>query len=227
MRIVEVAIAGPRMALGRGEGPASQDHLIGHELAVVFRRRPLGRAKSRIGGVGAGRPLPDLARQVREGRRIGSRRLLPLRLGRQPSPRPPRKGVGLIEADMANRSRRIDGAPPGQGHDAPARRLFTPVERRGPALRLHPRPPVRQPELGAPIAAVVNELDPVGIGRQIGGQGKGLQPDSVRGPLVVEGEAVVARADLRQPALERDPAAQTGFQLTDTRLSLIGRRVQP
>ncbi len=67
MGIVEVAIAGPRMLLGRGERPATQDHLIGHELAVILRRRPLGRTEPRIGSIGAGRPLPDLARQVREG----------------------------------------------------------------------------------------------------------------------------------------------------------------
>ncbi|MNE18332.1 hypothetical protein D3C80_1113640 [compost metagenome] len=197
MGIVEVAIAGPRMTLGRGEGPAAQDHLIGHELAVVFRRSPLGRTEPRIGGIGAGRPLPDLARQVGEGRRVTPRRLFPFRLGRQPPPRPSGKGVGLIEADMTHRRRRIDGAPPAQGHGAPSRRLFAPVEGRRPAFRPHPRPTVRQPELGPPIAVVIDKGDPVLVGDQIRRQRKGLQPDPVRRPLVVEGEAVAVCADLR------------------------------
>ena len=49
------------MAGRRYAGAAAQHHLARHELAVVFAGRIVGGAIARIGAIGAGRPLPDLA----------------------------------------------------------------------------------------------------------------------------------------------------------------------
>uniref|UniRef100_A0A0N4Z3F5 DUF4157 domain-containing protein n=1 Tax=Parastrongyloides trichosuri TaxID=131310 RepID=A0A0N4Z3F5_PARTI len=156
VRIEEVAIGRPRVARRSGEGAAAQHHLIGHELAVVLGRRAFGRTKAGVRGIGAGGPLPHLAIQVGEGVRAAARRMLPLRLGRQAPTRPPREGVGLVEADMTHRRRRIDRPPPPQRHHRPAAVFLTsPVERRRPALRLNCSPAVAQPQIRPRIAAPV------------------------------------------------------------------------
>src|SRR5579863_7279389 len=78
----------------------------------------------------------------------------PLGLGRQPLAGPAGEGVGLVEADVRDRLGGIDPALAGQGEDAPLAVLDAPVERRFPALLLHDRPAVGQPEFGPAVAAV-------------------------------------------------------------------------
>src|SRR5579884_4442633 len=57
----EIAIGGADMP-GRGHRrAAAQHHLVRHELAVVFADRPGSGAEARIGGIGAGGPLPHVA----------------------------------------------------------------------------------------------------------------------------------------------------------------------
>src|SRR5262245_42765494 len=103
---------------------AAQDVLSAHELAVVLADRAAGKPKARVRTVVASRPLPDVTECLRE-RRVNwrlaqcermkrailqevsgewraARGHLPLGFGRQPFIRPPRKGIGLVEAHMAN-----------------------------------------------------------------------------------------------------------------------------
>src|SRR5882757_10119689 len=60
-RPVEVAVARPRMSCGGDAGPAAEDHLADHELAVVLPQRAARGAIARVGAVGALRPLPGHA----------------------------------------------------------------------------------------------------------------------------------------------------------------------
>src|ERR1051325_11239954 len=53
----EVAVGRPRTIRGGGAGPPAQDHLAGHELAVVFGQGTRKGLVSGIAGVGAGRPF--------------------------------------------------------------------------------------------------------------------------------------------------------------------------
>src|SRR4051812_12883569 len=55
----EVAIAQTRMSARRDTGATTQDHLVDHELAVIFADSTLGFAKTGVGRVGAGGPLPE------------------------------------------------------------------------------------------------------------------------------------------------------------------------
>ncbi|MNI16158.1 hypothetical protein D3C73_694830 [compost metagenome] len=227
IRVEEVAIGRSRVPRRRGEGAPAQHHLIGHELAVVLGRRALGRSKAGVRAVGAGGPLPRLIVQVGEGVGTAAGGVLPFRLGGQTPAGPPRKGVGLIEADMAHRRGRIHRPPPRQGHDRPARPVLSPpIERRGPAARLDRRPAVAQPQFGPGVAAVIHEGQPVAIDRQVGGQGERLKPDSVRRPFVVEGEPLLPRAGLDKAPLERLPASARRLERRMARLLIIGRRVQ-
>src|SRR5512132_4513317 len=62
--IEEVAIARPHMAVRRDTRASTQDHLIAHELAVVFADGAGGRAITGIGGIRAAGPFPDVAEQL-------------------------------------------------------------------------------------------------------------------------------------------------------------------
>src|SRR5579871_1227533 len=80
-RIEEVAVAFPGMARRRRERAAAQHHLIDHELAIVFAERTVSSAITRIGKIGAARPLPDNAEGVLD--EAGACGHLPLRFGWQ------------------------------------------------------------------------------------------------------------------------------------------------
>ena len=130
----EVAVARADVARGRGARAAAQHELVAHELAVVLadraRRRggSRGRARRRCASIprrrrtsapACRRPAPRAARAdaARRSRRSCPRRgasraaHLPLGLGRQARARPAREGVGLVEADVADRRVRIRRAP--------------------------------------------------------------------------------------------------------------------
>src|SRR3546814_3251166 len=64
MRIEEVAVAGPRMAPGRGARPTLQHELAAHELAIIFADRAFYRSEAGIGQIGGAGPFPDIAEQV-------------------------------------------------------------------------------------------------------------------------------------------------------------------
>src|ERR1700677_1761319 len=135
----EVPVGGAEVVGGRHAGAAAQHVLVDHELAVVLADRPGGRLEARVGTVGGGRPLPDVAEQAGVRRRPGdrvwmepglveevprdrqrARRHLPLRLGGQPTSGPAGEGVGLVVAQVTDRLGRIDRARPGQGELLPS-----------------------------------------------------------------------------------------------------------
>ena len=60
----EIAIGRAHTIRGGGAGAPAQDHLTGHELAVVFAQGTRKGLVSRIAGVGAGRPFPTIAEQL-------------------------------------------------------------------------------------------------------------------------------------------------------------------
>jgi len=60
----EVAIAMSAVTGGSGDRPATEYHLVYHELAIVFTECPVWRVIARIGGVRAAGPLPDMALAV-------------------------------------------------------------------------------------------------------------------------------------------------------------------
>src|SRR3546814_19635203 len=64
MRIEEVAVAGPRMAPGRGARPTLQHELAAHELAIIFADRAFYRSEAGIGQIGGAGPFPDIAEHV-------------------------------------------------------------------------------------------------------------------------------------------------------------------
>src|SRR3546814_8029836 len=57
----EVAVAGPRMAPGRGARPTLQHELAAHELAIIFADRAFYRSEAGIGQIGGAGPFPDIA----------------------------------------------------------------------------------------------------------------------------------------------------------------------
>src|SRR5439155_12732894 len=139
------------------------------------------------------------------GERELARRDFPFGLGRQALARPAGEGVGLVEADMAERFGRVDRALARQGEDAPLAVIAMPVERRLPALLLHRRPALRQPEFRPTIAALGDEFEIVSATDRLGGEAERLEPDLVARPLIVECETRAGMADLIEPAVEFDP----------------------
>src|SRR5271165_653426 len=91
----------------------AENHLAGHELAVVLTERARKRLVSRITGIGARRPFPAIAEELldtrtscRSGMELSSveqvsldrylaRHVFPLRLSRKPATPPVRKRLGL------------------------------------------------------------------------------------------------------------------------------------
>ena len=108
------------MTRGSDARSPAQNHLAGHELAVVFAERAWKRLVSRITGVGAGRPFPAIAEQLlnpctsRCSRMESSsleqvsldpclaRNVFPFRLSRKPATSPTRKRISLEATDVAH-----------------------------------------------------------------------------------------------------------------------------
>ena len=65
----EVAIGGADVGGGGDAGASAQDHLAGHELAVVLAEGSGERFVAGIAGVGAGGPLPYVAEELLEASR--------------------------------------------------------------------------------------------------------------------------------------------------------------
>src|SRR5437660_9196774 len=64
LRRKEVAIGCANMRAGRHAGAATQHHLSAHEFAVVFAERASGGLVPGIRQIGAGCPLPDIAKDL-------------------------------------------------------------------------------------------------------------------------------------------------------------------
>ncbi|MNE80892.1 hypothetical protein D3C80_1775020 [compost metagenome] len=118
---------------------AAQHHLAGHELAVVFAQAAGQRLEARVGAVGAGGPFPDIAEHLLRHLRIvrcGDRlqvvvvdevalqrklrcRHLPFRFRGQPCVGPAGVGVGLVEAQVADRCVEVQRARAAEGQLVP------------------------------------------------------------------------------------------------------------
>src|SRR3546814_6421531 len=85
---------------------------------------------------------------------------------------------------------------------------------RRPLLGLDPAPAVREPERGALVAAVGDELQPLPVGDQPIGEPVGLEPLLVAGQLVVEAETglggVTLVPDLDQATGDVHPTHRSG-----------------
>src|SRR5713101_10160859 len=68
----EISVGHADMTAGGGTRTAAQDHLVDHELAVVFAQRPWTLAVAGIGQVRAPGPLPGIAQHLHQ--RPGLRR---------------------------------------------------------------------------------------------------------------------------------------------------------
>ena len=131
---------------------------------------------------------------------------LPLRLGRKALAGPGGIGVGLEEADMADRRVGVQRTQSGKCEDAPvAVTIAVPVERGLPTLPLAGGPAVGQPKFWPPIAAVFHESEEFAVGDRPAGQSVGLQPDPMARTLAVEGEVLAALADFDETAGLFDP----------------------
>src|SRR5437763_1595064 len=64
--VEEVAVGGTDMGDGGGAGAAAQDELVAHELTVVLAERAGQRLEAGERRVGAARPLPDIAVELKE-----------------------------------------------------------------------------------------------------------------------------------------------------------------
>src|SRR5690606_1827091 len=85
-----------------------------------------------------------------------------------------------------------------------------PVERRLGSFRLEPLPAVGEPGLRPPVAPVLDEREELPAGDGAAAEQEGAQEERVPRSLVVEGEAVGARADLDDASLVRDPGPAAG-----------------
>src|SRR5207302_10218791 len=130
---------------------------VAHELAGVLGERALKRAIARVGLVGAARPFPRVAVELRDfagGWRGGERPrvhcagleeiagdaarcrdVLPFVLERQARAGPARERLGLVEADVAHRLVRIDRALAGERRERPLGAATAPIQLRAPAVR--------------------------------------------------------------------------------------------
>src|SRR5579885_428695 len=156
MRREKIAVAETGMAFGRRQRTAAKNHLVDHELAVVFAERAFERAIARVSEIRAPRPLPDNAEGV--GQETVSRGYFPFEFGRKMLAGPARERVGLEIADMANRRVRIDRFQSAERKLMPFAVDFPPVKRRFPRFRLHRVPAVGKPESRRLVAAVPHEF---------------------------------------------------------------------
>src|SRR5262249_3372980 len=87
----------------------------------------------------------------------------PLGLGWQTRPGPTRKGVGLVITDVTDGLGGRHVAHPTERERRPACSVAFPVKRRLPPLSLDDTPAVRKPELGARVAAILDEGEVVAV----------------------------------------------------------------
>src|SRR5262245_18508810 len=140
------------MARRRRETTPAQHHLTGHEFAVVLPDGAVGFTISGIGDIGTGGPFPYLADAVEQ--RGGN---LPLLLAQQALARPFGESRRFVGADMADRLVGIDILHAFQGEDLAIPAGLFPVQGPGPAALAYAIPTRRQPELGPPVAAILDE----------------------------------------------------------------------
>src|SRR5260370_19245314 len=83
---------------------------------------------------------------------------LPFRFSREACPNPPREGVCFVVADVAHRFVQGEWLPTRERPNACVSRVTFPVERRAPSMLLPSVPTIREPQLGAFVPLVDDEL---------------------------------------------------------------------
>src|SRR4051812_32910335 len=203
----------------RGARCAPQYPLISHPLAVVLANRARRGAKVRVADVGALGPLPGVAVELHEccagaaGRSrverlrfdegpvdwLSMRRHLPLELRGKPASSPARVRVRLVEADVYQgfgERRAVEPPWAAERELGPAVvGIALPVQRCFPVAILRGGQTRRQPELRAPVAAVLDEGEILTVGDEARGEPIRLEEDAVPRTLVVEGESVARVSD--------------------------------
>src|SRR5262249_30480070 len=126
----------------------------------------------------------------------------PFELGGEPIPGPAGKGIGLVIADMGHRRGEVDRPEANQAHlHVAAFRLFE-IKRPLPTLAVHRVPAVCEPKRRRGIAAVLGELDPLGVGHAARGELERTDQLLVTRAFVVIGEAIAIMPDLEDPAVK-------------------------
>src|SRR6266571_709829 len=176
----EIAVGGADVRARSGARSSAQDHLAAHEFSVVFTQRTGRGLVSRISKIGAGRPLPDIAKQLKRlavftRRRSGLRMKpavlqkivfhrrcaaggdFPFKLGGQAGAGPAGKSISLVITHVADRFGFFDVAHSRASEMDPLAAGLFPVERRFPMMGLHGLPAVRKPQLRSRVPAIVYE----------------------------------------------------------------------
>jgi hypothetical protein len=182
------------VGLGGYAGAAAEDDLGGHELAVVLAQGTGEGLVTGVAGVGRLGPFPHVAIELLRGGGGGAAYLwvegsgfeevagdrglscdkLPLEFGGEAVAGPAGKGVGLEEAEVADGGfgDLAERAEAVEGEDAPAGgsgRVANPVEGGLPAFGLEGVPAFGEPELGARVAIVFDEVPGVKLSQLRGG----------------------------------------------------------
>ena len=227
--IEEVAVGGADVGARRGAGAAAQHDLVAHELAVVLAERAGRRREARVGRRRRWGSTPRRRQQLLQAAALAAccatgwkrplstksspsgrdrRRRVPLGLGGQARAGPAGVGVGLVEADVADRGVVVERLRARQ-RERGVQSSSCQYSGRCQSLLVDRGPAVGQPQLGAVVAAVVDEgswYSPFVTGRLASAWGR--MQHLVARPLVVEGEAVAGVADLGRcrRARRRTPA---------------------
>ena len=117
----------------------------------------------------------------------------------KPRAGPARVRVGLEVAQVAHGRVRIDLDQALQRVAVPCTVALLPIQRRAPAREAHPIPAHRQPQLGAQVAAVVDECEVFAIGHR-------ARRDLERRRATRDGEAFRCRSRTRRPARRCGPS---------------------
>ena len=159
---------------------------------VPYRPRPARDGSARLPGScrAAPRSRAAISHSASVGRRAPAQRAI---------------GIRFIIADVANRLGLDDRPEPAERLRPPGAVDLLPVERGLPAAGVRDVPAVGEPQLGPPIAAVLDEREELAVGDRPRGQLEVLEIDPVPRAFVVEAEAVALVADPVQSAGEGLP----------------------
>src|SRR6185295_2394316 len=116
-------------------------------------------------------------------------------LGRQMFAGKARKRIGLVVADVRDWRGGVDRLQAAERELLPAAIAFLPVAGCGPALVLHGRPAVGEPERRIGVAAGLDEFEPLAVGDEAARDAHGSDQNAMRGTFVVEAIALAVMAD--------------------------------
>ena len=130
---------------------------------------------------------------------------LPFHFGRQMLAAPAGECVGLVIADVADRTCWIDRLHACQRHDMPFAVDLTPVARCLPLFVADARKAIHQPERRGRIAAVRHEGEPLGVGDEVARQADRADQGAVDRFLIVEMESLAGVSDAVDAFLDCNP----------------------